>query len=242
MFAAVLASQGMTGPDHVIEGSHGLRELVPEFDYPPLPGQGRPFRLPEAQMKYFLSESHSHAPITAALELHRQVKAEDIKNITIYTYWFAWSEIGSEREKWRPTTRETADHSLPYIVSAVLLDGRFGDEIFSDERIQDERIHQLSDKIEIKEDPELSKQFPDKYPCRMEITTKSGKTLTANVEHPRGHYKNPMTDEEVSEKFRMLAGRVLPKKQVEQALAWLWKFEEASDLDPFFEMVNIGRK
>jgi 2-methylcitrate dehydratase len=242
MFAAVLAAQGMTGPDHVIEGSHGLRELVGNFEYPPLPGPGRPFKLPEAQMKYFLSESHSHAPITAALELHRKVAAADIKNITIYTYWFAWSEIGSEREKWRPTTRETADHSLPYIVSAVLLDGRFGDEIFSDERLQDERIHQLSDKIEIKEDPELSRQFPDKYPCRIEITTKSGNTITASVEHPRGHHKNPMTDEEVSDKFRMLAGRVLPKKQVEQALAWLWKFEEASDLDPFFEMVNIGRR
>ncbi len=240
-FAAVLAAQGMTGPDQAIEGSHGLRELVGSFEFPPLPGPGRPFKLPQAQMKYFLSESHSHAPITAALELYRRVTADDIKDITIYTYWFAWSEIGSEREKWRPTTRETADHSLPYIVAAVLLDGRFGDEIFSEERLQDEKIHQLADKIMVKEDPELSRQFPEKYPCRIEITTRSGNTLTASVEYPRGHHKNPMTDEEVSDKFRSLAGRVLPKKQIEQALTSLWKIEEASDLELLFEMVNIDR-
>ena len=239
VFAALLASKGMTGPDHPIEGSHGLRELVGEFEFPDLPGADVPFRLTEAQMKYFLAESHSHAPITAALELHRRVAAEEIEAVTIHTYWFAWHEIGSEREKWRPTTRETADHSMPYIVAAVLIDGRFGDDLFSIERLRDERILQLADRISIEEDPELSRQFPAKYPCRIEIRTRSGNTLVASVDHPRGHFRNPMTDEEVSAKFRVLAGRVLSSSHVERALDWLWKLDEAADLDPLFEMLAI---
>lgn len=63
--------------------------------------------------------------------------------------------------------------------------------------------------------------------------------LIANVDYPRGHYKNPMTDEEVNARLRSLAGWVLSNLRVEQALDWLWKLEDAADLDPMFEMLEI---
>ena len=239
MFAALLASKGLTGPALAIEGSHGLRELVGEFDFPDLPTAGAPFRVTEAQMKPFLSESHSHAPITAALELHAKVAADDIEAVRIRTYWFAWHEIGSEPEKWRPTTRETADHSMAYIVAAVLTHGYFDDNLFSAERLQDQRVLALADRITIEEDPDLTRQFPEKFACRIEITTRSGETLSAAVDHPRGHYKNPMSDDEVGAKYRTLAGRVLPQQQVEQSLEWLWRLEEAESFEPLFRMLVI---
>src|SRR6266436_5940070 len=207
MFAALLAARGMTGPDQAIDGSHGLRELLGNFELGEFGGNGRPYQLPRSDLKYFLTEFHSQSPITAAIELRRQVAVEDIEAVTVHTYWFAWSEIGGEPEKWHPTTRESADHSLPYILAAVLIDGRFSDDIFSDARIRDPRIHALTDRIVVKEDEEYSRQFPGKIPCRIEIRTKSGKDLVAHVDYPRGHSGNPMTDAEVSQKFRMLAGR-----------------------------------
>jgi len=161
--------------------------------------------------------------------------------VTVHTYWFAWSEIGSEPEKWHPTTRESADHSLPYILAAVLIDGRFSDDIFSEARIRDCRIHELADRIVVNEDPEYSRQFPSKILCRVEIRTRSGKHLVAHVEYPRGHSRNPMTDEEVSDKFRILAGRKLEKGQVERALKVMWAFDIATGLDALFESVGIGR-
>jgi 2-methylcitrate dehydratase len=188
-----------------------------------------------------LSEFHSQSPITAAIELRRQIAAEDIESVTVHTYWFAWSEIGSGAEKWHPTTRESADHSLPYILAAVLIDGRFSDDIFSESRIRDKRTHEMARRIAVKEDKDYSRQFPAKIPCRIEIRTKSGKELTAQVDYPRGHTSNPMTDEEVWAKFRMLAGRKLPKGQVEQALETMWAFDTAQGLDPLFESVRIGR-
>ena len=150
IFAALLAAEGMTGPANAIEGSHGLRELVGTFALGELTPPGGEFKVTQSNLKFFLSEYHSQAPITAALELSRQVKAEDIDSITIHTYWFAWHEIGSEPEKWHPTTRESADHSLPFIVSAVFIDGAFSDRIFSEERIRDPRIHALADKVSVK--------------------------------------------------------------------------------------------
>jgi 2-methylcitrate dehydratase len=241
VFAALLAAEGMTGPDKALDGSHGVRELLGKFELGAFGGNGRPFQLPRADLKYFLTEFHSQSPITAAIELRRQVAVEDIETVTVHTYWFAWSEIGSEPEKWHPTTRESADHSLPYILAAVLIDGRFSDDIFSDTRMRDPRIHELAGRIAVKEDTEYSRQFPGKIPCRIEIRTKSGKDLMTFVSYPRGHSSNPMTDEEVSDKFRMLAGRQLNNAETERALEVMWKFERAASLDPLFESVRIGR-
>jgi 2-methylcitrate dehydratase len=126
-------------------------------------------------------------------------------------------------------------------LAAVLIDGRFSDDIFTDARIRDARIHEMASRIAIKEDEDYSRQFPAKIPCRIEIRTKSGKELAAQVDYPRGHTGNPMTDEEVRAKFRMLAGRKLPKAQVEQALETMWAFDTAKGLDTLFESARIGR-
>lgn len=239
VFAALLAAEGMSGPEKPIDGAHGLWELVGKFELAPLGGGGRPYMLNEANIKYFLSEYHSQAPITLALELQPQVALDDIESITIYSYWFTWSEIGSEPEKWRPTTRETADHSLPYMIAAVMIDGRFSDDIFSDERLRDPRIYKIIDKIAVKEDPEYTRQFPETIPCRVEIVTKSGERKVAVGKYPRGHFRNPMTDEEVNAKFRDLAQRVLTQKQVEQSLQMLWKLDQASELGSIFDAMCV---
>ena len=237
VFAALLAAEGMTGPDGALQGSDGLGALTGGFNWKPFARSS--FFITKVNMKYFLSEGHSQAPITAAIELHPQVDIDDIESVTIHTYWFTWSEIGSEPEKWHVTTREAADHSLPYIISAVLIDGKFSDEIFSDERLRDERIHKLIAKISVREDPEFTKRAPRSLPCRMEIVTKSGERKVAEVEYPRGHVKNPMSDDDINAKFRGLTGRVLPKDRIDRALDLLWKLDEARDLRAIFEAVQI---
>jgi 2-methylcitrate dehydratase len=165
------------------------------------------------------------------------VKPDEIEWVTIHTYWFAWHEIGSEPEKWHPSTRESADHSLPYIIAAVLIDGAFSDSIFSDERIRDPRVHAMADRISVKEDPEFTRRFSAAIPCRLEVRTKRGEVKTAAVEYPRGHYKNPMTDEEVETKFRVLAGRFLPATQVDGALKGLWKIDQENRAGIVFDLL-----
>jgi 2-methylcitrate dehydratase len=99
----------------------------------------------------------------------------------------------------------------------------------------------MASRIAIEEDKDYSRQFPGTIPCRIEIRAKSGNKLIAQVDYPRGHTSNPMTDEEVWAKFRMLAGRKLPKGQVERALETMWAFDTAKGLDPLFESIRIGR-
>lgn len=97
------------------------------------------------------------------------------------------------------------------------------------------------DKIKVKEDKKITRQFPEKLKCRIEITTNGGGRKVAESDYPRSHYKNPMTDKEVNAKFRGLTQRALPKKGVDRALDALWQLDTARDLNVIFEAVEVTR-
>jgi len=240
VFTTLMAAKGMTGPEAAIEGTQGLWDLVGRFEITPFAGDDRPYRITQSNLKYFLSEYHSQSPITAALQLHGEIDANAVEAITVHSYWLTVSEIGSDPEKWHPTTRETADHSLPYIIAAVLIDGRFSDEIFAPERLGDPRIHRLSAKIAVKEDPDFTRQFPGRVPCRIEARMRDGTRKTVTIDCPRGHYLDPMTDAEVEAKFRALARRVLPQQRIEQTLQLVWHLDAARSPDPIFAAMRIA--
>jgi 2-methylcitrate dehydratase len=125
LFAAQLAKEGMTGPTAAFEGRHGLWEQVTgPFEIGALGGRGRPFAIERTHVKFFAAEYHAQAPLAVALALREKVKVEEIETLDVRIYAMAHSEIGSEPAKWDPRTRETADHSLPYMLAVALVDGR----------------------------------------------------------------------------------------------------------------------
>jgi len=238
LFAADLARHGMTGPALAVEGAMGLRELFGPFELAPFPAEGGDYAILAADMKYYVTEYHSQGPITAALKLRRDIDLDAIAKITIDTYEFAYREIGSGREKWRPLTRETADHSMPYIVAAALHDGAFNDAVFAPERFTDPAILALADKISIREAEEYNRR-PGEFPCRVEITLRDGTVRSASLDYPHGHHCDPMSDEEVEAKFRDLASRKLPAGRVDTLLAELWRFDQAARVGDILACANI---
>ena len=237
LFAALLAQAGMTGPDKPFEGVLGLQHLLGPVD----PGRlGRaPLAIVDADMKHYVTEYHSQGPLTAALSLREGLDVADIAAVHIRTYAFAHHEIGSGPEKWRPTTRETADHSLPYIVAASMVDGAFSDAIFAPARFTDPRILALADRITVAEEPEFTGAFPQKFCSRVEITLADGTRRAAGLDVPHGHHDDPLTDAEVDAKFAMLAGRKLPPERAAQALRLIYDFENCARLDDLFDAVAI---
>ncbi len=238
VFAALLAEKGMTGPEYAIEGSHGLRELVGKFNLGPLAKKGEFYAVENSNLKLFLSEYHSQSPIAHALDLSREVHPENIKKITIHTYWFAWSEIGSEPEKWHPTTRESADHSLPFIVAAVIREQAFSDAIFGDDRLKDPEIYKLAEKVSVVEDPSFTAMFSKKIPCRVVIELNDGRTLSRESEYPRGHVNNPMTVKEIEDKFINLSGRIISSEGTTKALNLLRNVEKWPNADELFQALE----
>jgi len=233
LFAALLAHAGMSGPARAFEGALGLHRLAGPVD-PELLGRAPPAVI-AADMKFLVTEYHSQGPLMAALEAAHGLDVDAIAAIDIRTYAFAHGEIGSGAEKWRPMTRETADHSLPYIVAAVLVDGGFSDAIFAPARLSDRRVLALADRITVAEDAEFTRSFPQKSPCRVEITLADGTRRVAGCDVPHGHHDDPLTDAELCAKFAALAGRRLAPARVAHALDLIWNFDRCARIDDLFD-------
>jgi 2-methylcitrate dehydratase len=232
VFAAILAKEGMAGPPTPFED--GLTAMIGAEEIVPFPVDPKTFSLLRADYKYFLSEFHAQGPAFLALELLPQIRLDDIQKIEVFTYHFAWFEIGSGAEKWKPTTRETADHSMPYVVAAVLIDGKYTDATFAPERFSDPKTIELMKKITIVEDAEFNKRYPAALPCRMTITFKDGQQKTAELSNPLGHHDRPMTDGQVVEKFKGLAGRKLKPAQLDKVLDRVWRIEDDREWTALF--------
>ncbi len=233
VFAAYLAKRGMAGPSEIFEGQFGFWELVSgPFDFVPLGGEdGESYRILGTYIKCFPAEYNALTAIEAAIELRKQIGSmEEIARIHVETFDACVDMIAGDPEKWRPTTRETADHSLPYAIAVALLDGDVTGNSFEEERIADPALYDLMQKISVERNSEMGALYPRATPNELRVELKSGKALRARIDFARGHPKNPMTDGDVESKFRTLAAPLLPNTRIEQILSSLWKLEDFSDL------------
>jgi len=229
----------MTGPTTVFEGEQGLWNAAGKFDWPALPGPHGHFRVADSQLKIYPCEYHGQSPIEAMLAIREGIEPQEVEAIVVTTYWFAWSEIGSEPEKWNPTTRETADHSIPFLVSAALLYGWVDAATYSPERLFDPRLRALIEKVEVIYDKELDKMQPQSVPCRLEVRLKNGARKTSRVDHPLGHIRNPASDQDIERKFKGLNGGLVSARRASRLLKLCWKLEELDDVSEIVSLIRI---
>jgi 2-methylcitrate dehydratase len=243
VFAALLAGEGMTGPTAAFEGRHGVWDQVTgPFELGPMGGRsGREFMIERANLKFFPAEYHSQAPLWMALKLRERVKIEEIAQLNVRTYWMAYSEIGSEPAKWDPRTRETADHSLPYLLTTALLDGAITAASFDMERVLDPSIRPLMKRISISERDELTRQFPAALPSEIEVVTTAGERILERSEYPKGHARNPMTDADVEAKFRSFSGPPLGATGCNAALDSLWHLDQLQEAGALLDLFTWSR-
>jgi 2-methylcitrate dehydratase len=245
VFAALLAAEGMTGPAPIFEGELGFMKLVSRetFDLPVLGGGGTPFMINQTYVKFWPAEYHSQSAIDAALELRPQVgDVRNVVSIDVHTFDAAVDIIGKDPEKWRPRTRETADHSLPYCTAVALADGTVTEAQFAPGRFTDPALLELVAKVKVHRDRALSARYPAGIPNRLTVTLKDGRRLVKEVEFPRGHARNPMTDAEVEQKFRRMVEPVYGKAVADRVLAACWDLEKlpaAGDLVALFARDNV---
>lgn len=239
VFAALLAEAGLTGPDEAIMGKSGLQHAVGRFEWAPFGGRGGPFRLCETHLKYFPAVVHSQSPIAAALELHGKLKADAIESIVVDSYWVANRYTDRASPLWQPGTRETADHSLPYIIAAALIDGTINESSFDDARLRDPRIANLMARMTLRENAAFTRSHPKTWPCQIEVVTRDGRTHVASVEYFKGHAKNPLSDAEVERKFRDLSHGRLAPGQADRIIETVWSLDELADISQLIDLLEI---
>ena len=245
IFAAQLAEQGMTGPSEPFDGRKGLWEQAvgTPATLDAFGGGPVPFRIADTIVKLFPSQIHTQGPIELALELRPQVPLLEIESVLVSTYRGNVSSKSTEPQKWDPSTRETADHSIPYVVAVALQDGAVTPDSFNSKRMHGPSLRPLMACVSIEEDPEFTRRFPAEIGCRMELKTRSGprsvQGLVASTSFPKGHPRNPLNDSEIEDKFRGLATGVLTERQCDEALRLLWSLEGLSDLDELLDSLVV---
>ena len=229
VFAALLASEGMTGPAPLFEGDMGFQQQVSgPFTLEKLGGPDvGDWMLPKTSIKFVPAEYHSQSAIAAAFRLRESVgDPSRIASIEIATFRTAVEIIGRDPEKWRPKTRETADHSLPYCTAVALVDGEVSAAQFTQTRLNDPALLALVARTTVVEDPALTAGYPAGIPNRVSVTMVDGTVLTAEVAYPPGHDKNPLTYEQLAVKFHGLADPPLGRGRAERLWERLSRVDE----------------
>jgi 2-methylcitrate dehydratase len=234
VFAVRLARAGLTGPAPIFEGKQGMFQQVTgaaNIDVASFGGRDRPFRIHGCVLKPYPAVIYTQTAIVAAIEVAQEVGSPDkIAAIDVATTHRGYERTGSEPEKWDPKTRETADHSLPYMIARAMFDGDITPESFSEKKFRDPAILAFMQKIKVSEDPALTARTGGAVPTRITATLADGKRITREVDHAPGFAARPMTRGDVERKFRGNVGARWPKEQTEANLGALWAIEQATDL------------
>jgi len=225
IFSVQLAQNGMTGPNNVFEGSYGFFKVMGRKPVAP-PQLGEPFGIRRTFTKRFPLGQFSQTVAQAAMEARTFFNSpDDIREINIHVSRSAIKIMADGPDKWRPQTHETADHSIPYAAGLVLLYGRIDAEYYEDPYLHDRRLLDLVSRVKCLPSDEADNSENEFNLCQLEIVLLSGARKTFRVEYHRGHFKNPMTDAEMEEKFRLLAQKYLSADRVSNLLRLLWGLE-----------------
>jgi len=242
LYAALLAQRGYEGPAHVIDGKEGLVDVLlnNQFELEILTeGLGETFRINRCSMKAFPTEALTHTPMSAVIKLMREnnIKKEDIEEVTIGTVARA-ADILSDPSKYDPKTRETADHSLPYCISACIVDGTVTPASFTKEKIFDPEIRSFLPKIKVVAKPEFEKTFPKLKQASADIRTKNGKTFSITLDYPLGDYREPMDETTLLKKFDSMVLPITGQKRRDEIVDMINHMDEVKDIADFMALLK----
>ena len=234
VFAALMAQKGYTGTEAVFEGKEGLMDVYgPNWDEEKLLGKlGERFKILDCSMKAFPTEALTHTHLSATLKVVREnnINYDQIEEVTVTTIARA-CDILFDPHKYRPESRETADHSLPYCIAAALVDHEVTTKSFSEEKLKDARIWEVIDKIKGKASEEFERMFPAKQPSKVVVRTKDGKEFSAYLEYPKGDPREPMTTEDIQSKFNALSDGLLSPERQESVREMIFDCEKYAARD-----------
>ena len=234
VFAALLARGGLTGPAPIFEGRAGFFKQVSgpaEIDVGAFGRAGIAYRINACGMKPYPAVVWAQTAIDAAIAVVREAGGLDrIAAIEIAATRRGFQMTASEPEKWAPDTRETADHSMPYIAARAMFDGEITNESYSPEKLRDPRILAFMHKIAVKEDPALTALQGDAVPTRVTAILDDGRRITRQVDDVPGFAGRPMQRGDVERKFRSNVGKRWPRERIQTLLDALWGLDQANDL------------
>lgn len=245
VFAALLARRGITGPGPIYEGSAGSKLVTGapfDLDVEQFGGRQGRFRIHACGVKPYPAQGAIQTAILAAAQIAATIgDVGRVAAIALETTDFTFRSAARDAEKWAPETKETADHSLPYVVARTMLDGKITLESFSHDAIRDPKARALMAKMTAKPDSAQTAMMPAKIAIRMSATLDDGRVISRQVDAvPFGLFGMPMQRHDFERKFSDNVGGVWPKERTDRVLDFLWSIDRHPKLDPLFELLRIS--
>ena len=246
VYACLLAEVGVEGVVRPFEGRSGLLAKVktPDADIQKLLVRLDPkkplTRVLEVRYKRWPVGSRGQSAIQSAISLAEQVKdMQAVKSVTVYTDEMVYDHLVRRRDApWQPISRETADHSLPYIVTAALLEGQIKLESFDVERVLDpQRQKFLNDKVKVEIDPALCLGSAGGFVTRVEVTDSDGTVRKGTAKAHPGHPLQPLADTDFEAKFFENVDPIFGHAHAQKVLDVIWKFETLKVVDPLVALL-----
>ncbi len=239
IMAAMLARDGMTGPAEILEGRLGffhcfaddVREEIVDTDL------GKDWHILRIYFKPYCSCRYVHYAIEATqkdLEQH-PFTPENIESIVVRTHRNA--KQGSDIPDYRSPLH--ARLSIQYGIASILVRGKAGIREYEEEAIADQEVRRVSDLVRIEVDEEIQKVYPNPRSMVVEIRDKQGNAASTRIDHAKGDAENPMSNEELAEKFRDVTGGVIDGEKAEKIMAAAMSIESRGEIASFAEKLHI---
>lgn len=234
LMCALAASAGVTGIPDMLEGERGFGQAMcggPDWSKA-AKTLGSDYTILRMTVKNHAACGHAHAAIDGALHLQNEhgFKASEIAKIEAGTYGPAVEIVGAQEV----SSAFEAKFSLPYCVAVTLLDGSCRTKAFTDERRADPDIHALAKRIFVSKDDACDAAFPKRRSANISITLTDGRELNFFSPTRKGDPDAPLTDTELSEKYRELAVDVIGSERASALENKIWSLETLPSISELY--------
>jgi len=232
--SALLAKDGFTGSSEILEGKSGFfQAFLQGKKHEPsklVEGLGQQFEILKSGMKPYSCCRAFHSAVDAVLLIRNEhdIQPDEISEIVVGCNRIAYAQASPSQ--YRPSNLLSSQMSLPYNVAKTILGRdmrRQGDSSF----MIDEDAVRLATKVKAFLDSELDKDYPEKLACSVRIKDRHGREYFRTVDCPKGDPENPLTEQEVISKFKVLATPVLGTKHSEVIVERVGKLEQFENID-----------
>ncbi|MDO8957325.1 MAG: MmgE/PrpD family protein [Deltaproteobacteria bacterium] len=240
IIAALLAKRGYRGPTQILEAKDGgfCQATSDFFNLDRLTsGLGKKFEAEDVVLKPYscCGSLHSTIDATRALAQTHKIKLQEVAKIRVHNSQVVKLQCGFEYEPMGPLQ---AQMSLQYCTAISLLDGQVLVDQFKEERLADPKVIDLARRVEFVLDPEIDAIYPERFASKVEIVLKDGQSLWRRVDYPKGSPENPMTTDEIEDKFKALARTVKDQDTILSILKLYQSLEELKDLSPLIALLR----
>ena len=163
------------------------------------------------------------------------IQPQDVEEIVVANH----SVVKLQTSWWyEPVSPMQAQMNMEYCVAVALTEGNAGPQQFTSDKIADPRLVDLAHKVRFEIDPEIEQIYPRAFPGRVAIRLRDGRTVEHAVPGPKGSPENPMTLDEVADKFHLLVDPVLGPERAERLATLIAEIDTLENVQRLTELLR----